>query len=272
MTDSEANPPQDNPQGGGGKPDDDNLIKGRVRHNQLSARVPESVAGGVFSTGAIVLVGANEFILDFVVRMARPHQVAARVILPHAVMPQLIQALKTNLEKFSERFGTPPEMPKGDPGSRKPSIEEVYDDLKMPDETLSGAYANAVMISHSPAEFCFDFITNFFPKSSVSCRIFVSANQVPRMLEAFTHTNQEFQKRAIAQTRLRRPQLPPQEPADQSSPYYPPRNQGPSDDNQQIIGPSDMQTPPEASEPPEPPESPESPDSDSSENDDAPNK
>jgi hypothetical protein len=239
MTDSEANPPEESPQGEDAKEGDDNLIKGRVRHNQLSARVPEAVARGIFSTGAIVLVGNNEFILDFVIRMARPHAVAARVVLPHAVMPQLIQALKTNLEKYSERFGEPPEMPKGEPGSRKPSIEEVYDDLKMPDETLSGAYANAVMISHSPAEFCFDFITNFFPKSSVSCRIFVSANQVPRMLEAFTHTNQEFQKRVIAQTRLRR-QAPPQNPVDQSSPYYPPKDQTPgSDSNEQIVGPSD---------------------------------
>ena len=224
-----------------GKDDDSQFIKGNIRHKQISALVPESVARGQFSTGAIVLVGNNEFIMDFVVRMAQPHRVAARVVLPHAVMPQLITALRNNLDRYKERFGEPTEMPKADPDARKPSIEEVYDDLKLHDEDLRGTYANAIMISHSPAEFCFDFITNFFPRSSVACRVYVSSSQVPRLLDAIGHTYQEFQKRLIAQQQLRRQQPPA---IAEGSPYYPPKDLSPDAPNEQIVGPPDLQTPP----------------------------
>ena len=54
---------------------------------------------GVFSTGAMLLQGLNEFVLDFVLRMSQPHQVVARVILPIDLMPRGIDALKTNLEE-----------------------------------------------------------------------------------------------------------------------------------------------------------------------------
>ncbi len=42
---------------------------------------------------------------------------------------------------------------------RRASAQEIYDDLKLRDEILSGSYANAVMIGHGPHEFSFDFIT-----------------------------------------------------------------------------------------------------------------
>ena len=45
-------------------------------------------------------------------------------------------------------------------------------------------YANAVMIGHGPHEFSFDFITNFYPHSAVSARVFLSAGQVPRLYES----------------------------------------------------------------------------------------
>ena len=68
--------------------------------------------------------------------------------------------------------------------SRHASPQEVYDDLKLRDELLSGTYANAVMIGHGPHEFCFDFITNFYPQSAVSCRVFMAAGHVGRLLES----------------------------------------------------------------------------------------
>ena len=40
---------------------------------------------------------------------------------------------------------------------------------------LSGRYANAVLIRHSATEFCFDFITNFYPQSAVSARVYIAA-------------------------------------------------------------------------------------------------
>lgn len=68
--------------------------------------------------------------------------------------------------------------------TRHASPQEVYDDLKLKDELLSGTYANAVMIGHGPHEFCFDFITNFYPQSAVSCRVFMAAGHVGRLLES----------------------------------------------------------------------------------------
>ena len=56
-----------------------------IRHSHVSARVPEKVGRGVFSTGALVLQGPHEFVIDFVVRMANPHQVAARAFVKQVV-------------------------------------------------------------------------------------------------------------------------------------------------------------------------------------------
>jgi hypothetical protein len=189
----------------------------QVRVQHLTARVPEGVSRGAFSTGVIVMTGPNEFILDFVQNIGHPPQVAARVVMPHAVLPQFIQALRTNLEMYSQRFGMPPELPRGAPGQRQPTAQEIYDELKMPDSLLSGAYANGVMIGHTPSEFKLDFLTNLFPHSAVSCRVFLSSPQVPRLLESLQGTFQQFQNR------LRPPASPPSNPStDHAPPNLPP--------------------------------------------------
>lgn len=247
----------------------------------VRARVPEHASVGVFSTGMIIMTGATEFILDFVQNLGRPHQIVARVIVPHLVLPQFADALATNIELYKNRFGplptpripgqqeglrsevvthgmpyadphaepmaepmappdpapepppledrhlqanrssqethggivTPPSTPIGHsptssgagqgpssgeshpptsqsspapitPPPRRPTAQEVYDDLKLRDDLLNGKYANAVMIGHGPNEFSFDFITNFYPQSAVSCRVFVGAGQALRILDS----------------------------------------------------------------------------------------
>ena len=263
----------------------------------MRARVPEHVASGQISTGVIVVTGATEYILDFVRNLPRPNMIVARVVLPHQVMPQFIEALNTNIGLYRQRFtdlnlpqsgigpiqsyldpnhvsfppGSPPASPSSGPqgklkpddtsteslfgrpidihsgtsvpssgqnplpdsspdladqshpksdqlsagGSgedlikgnfpqhtspsfqsplpppqipssvtRHPSPQEVYDELKLRDELLSGSYANAVMIGHGPHEFSFDFITNFYPQSAVSCRVFMAAGHVARLLDS----------------------------------------------------------------------------------------
>ncbi|MFO0925292.1 MAG: DUF3467 domain-containing protein [Pirellulales bacterium] len=256
----------------------------------MRARVPEHLHRGVFSTGVIVMTGGTEFVLDFVQNLGRPHQIVARVVIPHVVMPQFADALGKNIELYKQRFGplpnpmipgqtpiqnTSPERelppaaiqsesqivggfvdsdnpaPSGSqdtaretanpvsktpfasgmvPGSlassgqgtgeavpqsgpsqvppanvppaippvtpapapavpppppqKRPTAQEIYDDFKLRDEMLSGSYANAVMIGHGPHEFSFDFITNFYPQSSVSARVFMAAGQVQRLLES----------------------------------------------------------------------------------------
>lgn len=187
-----------------------------VSHNPLSARVPESLGPGVFSNGVMVLSGNHEFVLDFVLRLAKPERIVARVVLPIAVTGQLIQALQANLKMFEERFGTLPMVPKPlpeaeqsgeesgegapkEPGiegvttkSTSPSIAEIYDELRMPDDMLSGRYANAVLIRHSGTEFCFDFITTIYPRSAVSSRVFLAT---PHVRPFLTSLEQAFERR-----------------------------------------------------------------------------
>jgi hypothetical protein len=107
MNSEQSQPPQDNPQqplpSGATGP-----FTQEVQHSQVSARVPEKVGRGVFSTGALVLQGPNEFLLDFVLNLAPPHQIVARVVLPPLVMPNLIAALRDNLANYQAKFGPPP--------------------------------------------------------------------------------------------------------------------------------------------------------------------
>ena len=64
------------------------------------------------------------------------------------------------------------------------NIEQIYDELRLPDAMLSGRYANAVLIRHSPTEFCFDFITNIFPRSAVASRVYLAAANVGGLLQS----------------------------------------------------------------------------------------
>jgi hypothetical protein len=183
-------PEQPNPDGEDSQPNQGE----QIRTSHMSARVPDGVSQGTFSTGMIVMTGATEFVLDFVQNVSRPHQVVARVVMPHAALPQFADALRKNIELYRQRFGEPPTIPRPDM-SKRPTIQEIYDDLKLPDEVLSGSYANGVMISHTPSDFVFDFLTTFFPKSAVSRRVFLSAAQVSRILESLDNTNKQLQDR-----------------------------------------------------------------------------
>jgi hypothetical protein len=176
------------PSGGGG------TFSQQFSHSPVAARVPERLARGALGTGVIVLTGPNEFILDFVQVLARPPQVVARVVMPPAVASSFAGALRDNLEKYTQSFGPPPPLPR--PPQRRPTIQEIYENLKIPEELLSGAYANAAIVGHSPAEFFFDFITGFYPTAAVSARVFVAAAQAPRMLEALAGAVKQFEDRA----------------------------------------------------------------------------
>jgi hypothetical protein len=191
----------------------------QIHHSAATARVPDSIGRGVFSTGVIVLHGPNEYMIDFVQSLARPSRVAARVILPPAVASQFVFALEQALEKYAASYGQPPREPRppqtppappapppadakapeeeaADPAEepaqqpapappappQPPPISDIYDSLKLPDEMLGGVYANMVSISHSGSEFCFDFIAQFFPRSAVTARVYMAAPRVPELL------------------------------------------------------------------------------------------
>jgi hypothetical protein len=192
------------------------------RPQHVSARVPEKVSPGVFSTGVIVMTGGTEFVIDFVQNLGQPAQVAARVVMPHATMPQFIEALKTNLDLYTNRFGKPAELPKPNQPQRQPTIQELYDDLKLPEDVATGSYANGVMIGHAASEFKFDFLANMVPHPSVSTRVYLSAPQVPRMLESLKKTYSQFQERVKQQQQQK--QQPPQDPPSSEGGAQPPQS------------------------------------------------
>jgi hypothetical protein len=272
----------------------------------MRARIPDHVARGEISTGVIVVTGGTEYVLDFVRNLPRPNAIVARVVLPHMVMPQFIEALTTNIELFRQRYGdlpgvpnpvieshpmqrgpgttqtagatvgssdqqlspdalttqrdvgahtdvgaVPPDpaRPPADSGpqsfdsnaapnqassgqlppgnnpqqqqqARRQNPQEVYDDLKLRDEILSGAYANAVMIGHGPFEFSFDFITNFYPQSAVSCRVYLASGHIWRLLESLKQSWEQLRPRLGNQVIFPQqmpPKPPPQPP--QSPPF-----------------------------------------------------
>jgi hypothetical protein len=189
----------------------------QVQHASATARVPDQIGRGVFATGVIVLRGPNEYAIDFVQSLARPSRVAARVILPPPVASQFVIALEQAIEKYTATFGHPPQEPRqpvtpvvqaaagadrpaaAEPAPavgqaaaaaaaarpvvpQPPPITEVYDTLKFPDEMLGGVYANMASITHTASEFCFDFIAQFFPRSSVTARVYMAAPRAPELL------------------------------------------------------------------------------------------
>lgn len=209
---SDEDPPE--PAEGAPRSAGGNTFQQEVQHNPATARIPDQVGRGVFATGAIVMHGPHDFIIDFVQSLAPPRRVVARVALPPTVVPLFVGALTENLGKYQQNFGSVPRMPApplaaAGPGAAPatpPPITEVYEQLKLPDELLSGAYANTVAITHSPAEFCFDFITGFFPRSAVSCRVYLAAPHVFELLDSLSKALDQYRQKAQQQ---RPPQPPP---------------------------------------------------------------
>ena len=209
--------PPDHPPGGPEPPkppQDPNPISQQLQHSAVSARVPEKVARGVFSNGVVILHGVHEFILDFMLRLARPHLLAARVILPPGIIPGVINALRQNLETYQSRFGPPPAPPPPPPDFKPPTIEEIYNDTKLADEGLIGVYANLVLIMHTQAEFGLDFIISCYPRPVVTSRVFLAAPQVPILLNNLTRSFQQYQQKLAAL----KPPPPPAPPAPQPPP------------------------------------------------------
>lgn len=215
--------PENNPQR-----DDPQPIHGQVRHQNVSARISDEVSVGVFSNGVMILTGAHESVIDFAMRMGETQRIVTRVILPNVVARQFGTVLQENMKLYETNFGAFPTMPKvrsadseispvtelgesplpsptgfssgttsdvtpvekGTAKPPQPSIDDIYDDLKLPESVAMGRYANAVMIRHSGTEFCFDFIANFYPRSVVTSRVYMAAPHVPPVLASILRSLQ----------------------------------------------------------------------------------
>jgi hypothetical protein len=221
-----AEEPTSNP---GGNPGEPHSYFQNFQHNPVAARVPEKIGRGVFSTGVMVLQTNEIFVLDFLSMLVQPQQVVARVIMTANSYAQFLGALRVNAGNYQTHFGplkahvpqavpserpageSPhpmppvgesvmampmPETPRGDqpPTIAATPITELYEQVKFPEDLLGGAFANAVMIRHSPEEFLFDFIGNLFPRPVVAARVFLAAGHIPALVEAMTGSWQRFQQ------------------------------------------------------------------------------
>jgi hypothetical protein len=175
-------------------PADDAPRTENVSHQPVAARVPERVAKGTFCTGQVILDGPKEFVIDFLQGLTRPFQVVQRVVVTPQTAAELADALGKNVEMYTKQFGPPPSVP-GNPPKNRPTLAEVYENFRIPDEMLSGSYANSVMIGHSASEFFMDFISGFYPTSAVSSRIFMPVQQLPRFLTALQSSLESHRKR-----------------------------------------------------------------------------
>lgn len=193
MSDPNANSEQDKP------------VRQQFQHQPVTARVPERVARGVLTTGQLILDSPKEFVIDFLQGLTRPFQVGARVVITPQTMAEFVAALQENLDNYIQAFGPPPPLNIPQPQPR-PTIQEIYENFKLPDDQLSGNYANSVLIGHSPTEFFFDFITSFYPTPAVSARVLMSAAHVPRFLNMLRTCLEQYQQRYAT-----RPNPPPAE-------------------------------------------------------------
>ena len=145
-------------------------------------------------TGQVILDSPKEFVIDFLQGLTRPYQVVSRVVLTPQTVNELAEAMQQNLDMYTKNFGPPPPVP-GPAPDRRPTIQEIYENFRLPEELLSGSYANSVLIGHSPTEFFMDFITGFYPTSAVAARIFLPVQQVPRFLNALNSSLKQHQVR-----------------------------------------------------------------------------
>jgi hypothetical protein len=170
-----------------------------VQFSQVSARVPERVSPGTHASAMLLLNGPNEFVLDFLQQLVQPPKVATRVVMSPQVLASFIRALEDNLLLYERNYGAPPALPAPPVGAKPAPVSDIYERLKLPDDMLSGSYANAVMISHGPSDFVFDFLATFYPRSAVSSRVFMSAQQVPPMLGTMRKAYQQYVEKQAAQ-------------------------------------------------------------------------
>jgi hypothetical protein len=191
LNQSSPEPPAEG-QGPGGSGDEPRVEN--FSHSAVAARVPERVARGIFCTGQVILDGPKEFVVDFLQGLTRPYQVVSRVVLTPATATELAEALRRNIDLYTKQFGPPPPVP-GPVPQRRPTIAEIYENFRLPDDLLSGTYANSVLIGHSATEFFLDFVTGFYPTSAVAARIFLPTPQAPRFLNALLASIKQHQIR-----------------------------------------------------------------------------
>jgi len=179
---------------------------------KLSVKVPDPLLAGVHANHTIVRHTREEFLIDFVNRFPPGAVVTARLIVSPGHLKRMIGALAENLSRYERAHPAPASARRvtGETGTVPPSGGEGSAEVsagsgaagegpsggeaapaqaarlptKVPDIVLAGAYANQMVVSHSPDEFLLDFMNIFPPEGVVTARVFLSPGQLRRTLSA----------------------------------------------------------------------------------------
>jgi hypothetical protein len=116
---------------------------------------------------------------------------------PSGIPPEVpgTTSIQAGLHSNPTPSSVPPPGPTQAVTPKRQNPQEIYDELKLRDEILSGTYANAVMIGHGAYEFSFDFITNFYPQSAVSCRVYLASGHIARLLDSLKQSWEQLRPR-----------------------------------------------------------------------------
>jgi len=171
-----------------------------TKEHQLSVKVPNRLLPGVYANQMIIRHTREEFLIDFLNRFPPEGVVTARVIVSPGHLKRMIGALQDNLRRYEAthgpvlRAGTPTgaadnrsaaPQPEGAPAAAAPGAGAPRAlQAKVPERVLAGVYANQMVVSHSSEEFLIDFINIFPPEGVVTARVFVSPDQLKRMIAA----------------------------------------------------------------------------------------
>jgi hypothetical protein len=184
----------------------------RIPHNPTSARVPDKIARGVTATAFMAFYGPNEFVIDFMQLITRPAHLVARVVMTPVVAEQFLGVLRENLSRYQASFGTPPGIPRPGAQEKPRPPQEIYDEVKIAEDQMSGVYANTVLVGHTPAEFGIDFITSFIPHASVAARVYVAAPRVQQLIDTLSGLIHQYKTQMAAQQAQQAQQRPPEPP------------------------------------------------------------
>ena len=86
---------------------------------EIKVNFPQEIQGGVYANNMVVAHTKEEFILDFLMVAPPAGTVTARVIVSPGHMKRILEALRENISKYENTFGTIQiaEEPKGKVGS-----------------------------------------------------------------------------------------------------------------------------------------------------------
>jgi len=202
-------------------------VIGMSREHKLSVKVPDRLLPGVYANQMIIRHTREEFLIDFLNRFPPEGVVTARVIVSPGHLKRMIGALGDNLRRYETthgpvlRAGAPsgssdddrgrsPDGGQGTPASgptasAQPPLKQIK--AKVPERVLAGVYANQMVVSHSPEEFLIDFVNIFPPEGVVTARVFVSPDQIKRMIGALRENLNRYEAAhgTIIEARVPRP-------------------------------------------------------------------